>query len=304
MDAPIQLTDLYRTLGLTPAPRPNLGEFAVLSIAEAHARMGPDHAMPYNRRAYYKISLIEGRNRVEYADRSLEITDRALLFASPRVPYHYAPIEGRQAGTFCVFTDAFLAVDPRGAGVDALPLFRPGGYPVFALTAEQAREVDGIFTKLRREVVGDYTYRQEAIVNYLFELIHYGQKLSPLMDTTGGTPTNGSRLVELFRELLHRQFAGLRPERPLMLRAAGDYAGQLAVHVNHLNTVLKAATGHTTTALIQQRLLQEARVLLLHTDWTIAEVAFALGFRERSHFSAFFRQRGGQSPTDFRQRQR
>lgn len=53
------------------------------------ARMRAAKEMPYNRRAYYKISLILGRNKGEYADRVIEIEKRAILFATPKVPYNY-----------------------------------------------------------------------------------------------------------------------------------------------------------------------------------------------------------------------
>jgi AraC family transcriptional activator of pobA len=47
--------------------------------------------MPYDRRAYYKISLVRGRSRVEYANKVIELAGGALLFATPQVPYHWVP---------------------------------------------------------------------------------------------------------------------------------------------------------------------------------------------------------------------
>jgi hypothetical protein len=40
--------------------------------------------MPYNRRSYYKISLIIGKNRAEYANKIFDIEENALLFATPK----------------------------------------------------------------------------------------------------------------------------------------------------------------------------------------------------------------------------
>ena len=54
--------------------------------------------MPYDRRAYYKISLIRGKNRVEYADRIIEIEENALLFATPKIPYNWVPQNEVTAG--------------------------------------------------------------------------------------------------------------------------------------------------------------------------------------------------------------
>lgn len=300
MNIPVNINEFYREVtGSPPTTRLDAGHFSVFSIPEVHERLRKEGGMPYNRRAYYKISLIRGHNRAEYADRVVTIQERALLFATPRIPYRYVPQGGSQDGTFCVFTEDFLQVDPRGSRFANLPLYQPGSYPIFDVSVAEAREVELIFDKLRREVAGNYTYKRQAIVNYLFELIHFGQKLQPL--TAEPAPrTAATRLTTLFQELLDRQFAHPTPQRPVELRTAGDYARRLSVHVNHLNSVLKKQRGRTTSQLLRVRTLREAKVLLRHADWTIAEVGYALGFREAAHFSAFFRKYGGLSPKSFR----
>src|SRR5689334_6219835 len=82
-----------------------IGHFNVFKIDEilASQKKKPG-AMPYNRRAYYKISLISGRNKAEYADKEIHIEKNALLFATPKVPYHYVPLDDNQSGYFCIFT--------------------------------------------------------------------------------------------------------------------------------------------------------------------------------------------------------
>ena len=47
--------------------------------------------MPYSRRDYYKISWIRGKSRAEYADKVIDIRENALLFATPKIPYHWLP---------------------------------------------------------------------------------------------------------------------------------------------------------------------------------------------------------------------
>jgi AraC-like DNA-binding protein len=84
------------------------------------------------------------------------------------------------------------------------------------------------------------------------------------------------------------------------LRSAKDYADRLAVHVNHLNKVLKENTGKTTTGIISSRVLQEAKILLKQTDWNVSEIAYCLGFEEVAHFSNFFRKQTSFSPMGFR----
>lgn len=276
-----------------------IGHFNVFDVADLMARIQKKPFMPYNRRAYYKISLISGRNRAEYADKVIDIEKNALLFATPKVPYHWLPQDWKQSGYFCVFTDDFLVKNKSGVVLDELPIFRSGSVPVFQLSDEDAQELNSIFKKMHRELSSDYAYKYDLLRNYVLELIHYGQKLQPVT-ALYPTHTASARVTSLFVELLERQFPIESPHQKLSLRTAKDYADRLAVHVNHLNKVLKENTGKTTTDLISSRIVQEAKILLRQTDWNVSEIAYCLGFEEVAHFSNFFRKQTSLSPAGFR----
>jgi AraC family transcriptional regulator, transcriptional activator of pobA len=276
-----------------------IGHFNVFDVAELFGRMKEKKIMPYNRRAYYKISLIIGKNRAEYADKVINIEKNALLFATPKIPYHWQPLDFNQAGHFCVFTSEFLLKNKTGVVADELPIFKPNGYPVFQLTGEAAIEIEAIFKKIHAEINSDYVYKYDLIRNYVLELIHYGQKLQPATELYS-SQNAAARVASLFIELLERQFPIESPQQQLQLRSAKDYADRLAVHVNHLNTVLKETAGKTTTSVIAARVTQEAKYLLKQTAWNVSEIAWALGFEEVAHFSNFFKRQTTVSPNQFR----
>jgi AraC-like DNA-binding protein len=276
-----------------------IGHFNVFNIKELYERLKGKSCMPYDRRAYYKISLIRGKNRVEYADRTIEIEENAILFATPKIPYNYLPLDKEQSGHFCVFTAAFLSKDKIGMDLDKLPIFQTDGYPVFQLTDEETIAIDLIFKKIHQEINSDYVYKYDLIRNYVAELIHFGQKLQPIT-ALYSKHNSAARVSSLFVELLERQFPIESPRQRLELKSAKDFAARLAVHVNHLNKVLKENTGKTTTELISERLLHEAKILLKETDWNISEIAYSLGFEELAHFSNFFKKQTALSPLSFR----
>src|SRR5215217_9688683 len=100
------LEDFYReTAGVLPEGiNKEIGHFNVFKIAEVMAALKKTPGtMPYNRRAYYKISWVSGRNKAEYADKVIDIEKNALLFATPRIPYHWLPQDEEQSGYFCIF---------------------------------------------------------------------------------------------------------------------------------------------------------------------------------------------------------
>jgi len=276
-----------------------IGHFNVIDVAEAVKRIKERPVMPYNRRAYYKISLIDGRNRAEYADKTIDIEKHALVFATPKVPYNWVPKDMNQAGYFCLFTADFMAQAKIGVVLDEFPIFKPNGFPCFHISEQDKEDITLIFKKMQKELSSDYAYKYDLIRNYVVELIHYGQKLQPATDLYSIHTASG-RVSALFAELLERQFPIESPLQSLKLRAPKDYADQLAIHVNYLNRALKDQTGQTTKNHIIARIIQEAKVLLKQTDWTVSQIACTLGFEEVAHFSNFFKKQTSHSPVAFR----
>lgn len=307
---PITIADFYQEKAkaaqhqedtLLPAGiQKEIGHFNVFSMVDLMARFKSDPGnMLYNRRDFYKISLIRGKSVAEYADKVIPIEKNGLLFGTPKIPYNWVPQDNDQKGYFCIFTADFLVHSKSGIMLDELPIFRPGGYPVFQITDRQADEMVLLYQKMQAEMASSYLYKYDLIRNYLMELVHYGQKLEP-MTTYNQTNNASARVSSLFVELLERQFPIASPQQKLSLRTAKDYADRLSVHSNHLNKVLKESTGKTTTEHISQRLVQEAKILLKQTDWNISEIAYSLGFEQLSHFSSFVKKQTLLSPVELR----
>lgn len=277
----------------------DIGHFNVFDIARFYANSNKTTAMTYNRRLYYKISLIQGKNLVEYADKTVRIEKQAILFATPKIPYRYTPQAKRQSGYFCVFTKDFLSRSKTGLLIDELPIYQPQSDFVYQLTDEQYGEMEIIFRKMDAELSSDYAFKYDLLRNYVLELIHTGQKLKP-MESSHPATNAASRISSLFIELLERQFPIENNAQVIQLKAPVDFATALGIHINHLNKVLKETTGRSTTEIISGRIAEEAKILLRQTKWNVSEVAFALGFDEVAHFSNFFKKHTALSPLQFR----
>lgn len=295
------LSDFYKRNGeLVPEHIPaEIGHFNVFETEKLFNKEDGTRIMPYSRRAYYKISWLRGKSRAEYADKVIDIAEHALMFATPKIPYHWMPADSRQTGMFCIFTPDFFLPGNTGIVLDELPIFRPGQVPVFQIADEEIKEIAYIFRKMQKEMATDYKYKDDLLRNLILELVHYGQQLQPL-SVLSTIQNAADRISSLFTELLERQFPIESAGQQLILRSPKDYADRLAVHINHLNKVLKEVTGQTTSQLISKRILQEAKILLRHTSWNIAEIAYALGFDDLAHFSNFFKRQTTLTPASFR----
>ncbi|GAA4916908.1 helix-turn-helix transcriptional regulator [Mucilaginibacter defluvii] len=272
-----------------------MGQFNIFAINNTPGNF--TNCQPYNRKGFYKISLLTGHTKLYYADKDLEFKESALLFSNPYIPYSWECFSEEQTGYYCIFTEAFFDEHYQ---IKDYPIFKPGSNPLFELTSEQVKDISGIFKRMQEEIATDFIYKYDVLRTLTQELIYKALKMQPV-ESRPLTESNGAvRIAGLFTELLERQFPIESPNQRVRLKFPADYAEHLSVHINHLNRSLKKVTGKTTSQLIAARLMQEARILLQHTDWNISEVSWCLGFEELPHFINFFKKNEVLTPKHFR----
>jgi len=258
---------------------------------------GKSKPLPYRRRDFYKIMLVMGNIDMVYADRVISIKKQALFFSNPQIPYTCDQLENIREGVYCIFNKDFFL---KFGDLTDYAVFQPAGNHVFELNDAQTRYVSDIYKRMFEEIESDYEHKYDVMRNLVFEIIHFALKTQPA--TSGQKPVLNAaqRISSLFFELLERQFPMDENHPSINLRSASDFALQLNVHVNHLNRAIKQITQKTTTQLISQRIMQEAKIMLKQSDWNIAEIAYALGFAELTHFTNFFKKHTGVNPSSFR----
>ncbi|WP_050784315.1 AraC family transcriptional regulator [Pedobacter sp. BAL39] len=124
------------------------------------------------------------------------------------------------------------------------------------------------------------------------------ERLNLIIHNSANTAPN--RIFNLFSTLLEKQFPVEDHTQPIELRSPSEFASRLNIHVNHLNRTLKTIAQKTTSQLINERILREAKSLLRHTDWSVATISFVLGFSELTNFHTFFKKHTNWSPVRFR----
>ena len=253
----------------------------------------------YSRKDFYKICLTTGESLINYSDRSFLMKGTILFFANPNVPYSWETISRSYVGYTCLFSEDFYKPSDRTESLQQSPLFKIGGTPIFEITEEKREFLNGIFRNMMAEQNTNYAFKDDLIRNYINLIIHEALKLQPA-ENFDQVKNAAHRITNVFLELLERQFPVESAARPLKLRTAQDYATALNLHVNYLNRVVKETTGKSTTTHISERIANEAKALLLHTDWNVADIGYALGFEYPTYFNNFFKRVTGTNPTSIR----
>src|SRR6188474_3266038 len=220
--------------------------------------------IPYRRRDFYKIMLVKGNSEVHFADRKVEVKKQALSFSNPFIPYKWEHLDRIREGMYCIFNQQLFH---QYGQLNQYEVFQPKGEHIFELTDSQVATVTDIFDRIEKEFTSEYKYKYDVIRNLIFELLHFGLKLQPSIDQEKQTINASRRISALFVELLERQFPIDDQHPAIKLRSASEFADQLNIHVNHLNRAVKETLQKTTTVVIAERVVQEAKILLRHSKW-------------------------------------
>ncbi|HWV75121.1 MAG TPA: helix-turn-helix domain-containing protein [Pseudosphingobacterium sp.] len=257
---------------------------------------------PYNRRDYFKICLVLGKGVYRVGKEAIAVNEPSIIFSNPDVAASWESLSPDQGGYYCLFNEAFIQNSIKEEVKYGSALFNKGVAPLLTLDFSDTKRFMQYFTDMERWINTSYSFRFDMIrhvINLLiYEAVTLQQPPLPIDSTNKGTV---DRLVKAFLHLLDQQFPVDSPENPLRLSTPSDYSERLNIHVNHLNAVVKRATGKTSRQMIADRIMKEAKKMLLHTDWDASQIAYSLGFEYPSHFNKYFKKHADMPPLTFRQ---
>lgn len=99
-------------------------------------------------------------------------------------------------------------------------------------------------------------------------------------------------ILSAFRKLVNERYAELKLPK--------DYAALLFITPNRLNALCNELLGKPAGQVIRERILLEAKRLLINAKLSVAEVAYKLNFEDNSYFTRFFKKYVGLTPKEFR----
>jgi len=107
-------------------------------------------------------------------------------------------------------------------------------------------------------------------------------------------------MVESNKKALRQNFEKLIEENYIRLRLPRQYAELLHVTPNHLNKLCNELVGLSAGDMIRNRVILEAKRLLINLKLTVTEIAYKLNFDDSSYFCKLFKKQTGMSPNTFR----
>ena len=251
-----------------------------------------DASVPHRHNYYEIFVFLEGGGVHDIDFNRIAIEPGSLHFVSPG-QVHHVQRSLDSSGYVMFFSREFYYLNLQNKNIlFELPFLNNNSdRPILNLDSSTFAQVLMLIQQMEKEFSSDNPLKEEIVRSYLnIILIQCKRLFEERYPEDEGSSHSG--LFQDFRILLETHFAELHK--------VSDYAALLHITEKHLNETCKKSRGKTASELIYDRIILEAKRLLLHSDFSNKEIAYFLHFDDPSHFSKFFKNKVGQSPNDFR----
>lgn len=249
-------------------------------------------SLPHKHTFYHVVLFTEGRGNHSIDFTGFAVKPYQIYFMAPGQVHRWnfeGPVEGYIINFSAEFFQSFLL---RPDYLEALPFFNGNvNDEVINLKPELHQQVVALFEELIKESGQTSRMGMDMIRTLMLQLFILVARQSTQSENAG-TPTYNYTLLQSFRKLTDKNFATLRLPK--------DYAALLYITPNHLNALCNDMLGISAGEFIRNRVILEAKRLLVNLDLNIAGISAKLNFADNSYFTKFFKKYTGLTPEDFR----
>lgn len=247
---------------------------------------------PHRHDFYHVVWVTQGSGRHLIDAEDYDVRPDTLFFMGPGQVHDFR-LSGDARGFTLNFSAEFFSVQLENKRVlDGLPMYRLER-PVAAVylggqaAARLRRVIDGIAEEYEAEQPGYHDVLRSYLGIFLAQAARHAEPAE-------GGPASLRDLA------LARRFKAALEENFRSIATVAQYASMLRVTERALNEATRRALGSTAHRLVRDRLMLEARRLLLHSDIPIARIADELAYDDPAYFSRIFKKHTGRSPMEYR----
>jgi len=235
------------------------------------------------------IWIKSGAGSLTFNTQNLQVLENA-LYCLPPGQYRKLESSNSMEGYYISFTQNYLKL--LGSPIDfSLFLFRNNEEQVVPIVHPDF-DMEDILIKMQYEFSGRHFLKTEILKSMMKVFLIY---LSRQLEEED----NEKRCYETDKEIV-RKFQALVEKHIVTKKLVSDYADELCVTPNYLNSIVKKHTGLPASRYIQRHIITEAKRQAMYSRLSLKEVADNLGFYDYAHFSKFFKNYSGVNFSSFK----
>jgi AraC-like DNA-binding protein len=247
--------------------------------------------MEAHRHDFYMLMLFtkgKGEHTIDMG--TYPVAPGSVFFMSPG-EMHAWKLSNDTDGFVLMFNSAFFVMNAQNRSIHEFPFFSVKNKMNYGkLKSADMKSFRGLMQIMHEESRQEGFHRNKILRAYLDILLF---KLAEAFGSTGKT-TSAPGLISRLEELIELHY---REHQPVAF-----YASALAISPVQLNSLTQDYLGKSVRDLGQERLLTEAKRLLIYTGLTISEISGQLNFSDNSYFTKFFKKGTDTTPEKFRSR--
>jgi len=237
---------------------------------------------------------------LKYGRELYDYQDRTLVFLAPG-----QVIDVEDDGTFyqpkgygLVFHPDLILGTSLAKKMDRYSFFSYNSNEALHLSTSERKFVLECFSKIEYELQQPIDkHSKEIIVSNIELFLNYCIRFYDRQFITREDVNKG--LLAKFEEHLNGYFNSGKPKE-IGLPSVAYFAEQLHLSANYFGDLIKKDTGKSAMEFIQAKIIEAAKEKIYDFNLSFSEISNALGFKYPQHFTRFFKQHAGSSPTEFR----
>lgn len=282
---------VYNICNISVSPTPPDEDILVEDFAQYINRHYAKLNYPH-RHAFYHLVLFtagQGTHTIDFKTFPVQVGQAYFMIPGQ---VHGWQFEGKVEGYIVNFSENFFkSFLLNAAYLDQFSFFSGNcDEGVIQLNGPVFKEGERLMSQMLKAAEGGQVHEDLTRILLLRFLILADEASGKKMANT--VPHQKVLTLKTFRNLIEKNYR--------QLKLPNEYAALMYITPHHLNALCQDLTGQTAGELIRDRVILEAKRLLVNDEMTAAEIAWNLNFKDASYFNRFFKKATGLTPFEFR----
>ena len=268
-------------------------EFEIVQMGQLYKDYQAIITTTHRTEFYHIMWFQQGQSNHLVDFKPIEIKPNTILFLNKEIVQRFDK-KGGFDGKAILFTDAFFCKTESDVKYLRSTILFNDLFSVSQIQLEDDSIFSDLFQLMETELTKNKDVLQTDILqNYLHNFLLLAERVRRKQNFQEVKKNADFDYLMLFKDLLETKYRHSKQ--------VSHYASLLSVTEKRLNQATSRILDKSPKQMIDERVMLEAKRLLVHTNESVKEIGFDLGFDEPTNFIKFFRKHNHSTPVEFRE---